>query len=76
MMVDKAPAIGLIQVCISGAVEAFEQEGFDDVLFYEEKDDEDDGEDEGGVGGQFGEGGERNVFDVFVTVDVGVIVEH
>ena len=36
MMVDKAPAIGLIQVCISGAVEAFEQEGFDDVLFYQE----------------------------------------
>ncbi len=49
-MIHKAPPIGLIQLCVSGAVEALQQEGFDDVLLYEEEDDEDDGESEGGVG--------------------------
>ena len=46
MMVHKAPPIHLIQVCISGTVEAFEEEGFDEELLDEEEDDEDDGEGE------------------------------
>ncbi len=50
VMIHKAPPINLIQLCVSGAVEAFQQEGFDDVLLYEEEDDEDDGENEGGIG--------------------------
>ena len=50
VMIHKASPIDLIQLCVSRAVEAFQQEGFDDVLFYEEEDDEDDGEREGGVG--------------------------
>ena len=49
-MIHKAPPIDLIQLSVSGAVEAFQQEGFDDVLLNEEEDDEDDGEREGGVG--------------------------
>ena len=51
MMVHKAPPIGIIQLCVFGAIKTFEQEGFDDVLFQEEENDEDDGEGEGGVGG-------------------------
>lgn len=33
MVVHEAPSVDFIQLCVSRAVEAFEQEGFDDELF-------------------------------------------
>ena len=70
MMVHKSPSIDLTELGVSDAVETFEQESFDEELFYDEEDDKDDGEGEGGVWGELGEGCEGDVADVFVSQGV------
>ena len=53
MMIYKAPAVDVAQLCVFGAIEAFEQKGFNYILFKDKQDDEDDGESKRRVWRQF-----------------------
>ena len=75
MVVDQSTSVGDIQISIDISVEAWKENGFEQVMLDQKTDDEDDGKDQGRVGDELGDDPDRKMCDVIQRMATGRVME-